>query len=203
METALDSRKKSLVERLTDVYARGGMELAAFEAALSRITDSASDGELAAEAAALGLGLSAPAGAPGPDAEELIERGCTSGTIREEGEWIKARKYRYKLVSSYLILDFRAYELSAGIRVEIELAAVSANVRLLLPRGFSVEDRIEGRISSVVRNAKDEERGASNVVVLSGTIQSSTVRAVRMVPKPPRVSLWARWRARRRRLASR
>ena len=49
-------------------------------------------------------------------------------------------------------------------------------MKLIVPEGFEVEDRFSERISSVVRNKPKGSSYGDNIVVLAGSLRSSTVR---------------------------
>jgi hypothetical protein len=125
--------------------------------------------------------------------EELIELGCSSGSIKRSGAWVSARRYRIKVVSSSVSLDFGAYAGESGMRVEIESHATSSAIKLILPRGFRVEDRVSSRISSTVRCDGFDE--GDNLVILSGSLVSSTIRARSSEDEQKRRAFWAGLRA--------
>jgi hypothetical protein len=172
-DSTLERDKDALIRAMTDSYARGGMEMAGFERAVTRVSACADRAALAEEAASLGLALSAAA-REGP--AEAIELDCASGSIRKEGDWVKARRYRMRLQSSSARLDFRAYDSARGFDLEIGLEARSSVVRLVVPPGFEVEDRFSERISSGVRNRPKGEACCGNRIVLTGSLKSSVVK---------------------------
>jgi len=180
-EPKLEDEKDKLISALTDAYAQGRMDMAAFERSVTRISASVDRSALEGEAAALGLALSQPARdlrpasalSPAHDAEVL--RG-TSGSIRKEGDWVRARRYRLELKASSARLDLSDYECERGFRLEIELDAVSSSLRLIVPRGFEVEDRISDNRSSSVRNRPKGDAFGDNRVLITGALRSSVVK---------------------------
>jgi hypothetical protein len=188
----LEAEKDAIIDRITVAYSKGEMELAAFELAVARISGCADGAALAAEASKLGLDLRART-VPLP-AEELIELGCRSGSIKKSGTWVSARHYRITVVSSWVVLDFSAYEGSSGMRVEIEPIATSSQIKLILPRGFRVEDRVAHRTSSSIRCDGFDE--GDNLVIVSGSLVSSTVKARSAEEERERRAFWARVKAR-------
>jgi hypothetical protein len=176
--SGFEGEKQRLIEAATDAYSRGAMEMEGFENAVVRISASRDPATLAAEAAALGIGR------PGPDARafampdeaDLVELACVSGSIRQEGEWLRAGRYRLFLKSSSARLDLRAYEGRRGFRLLVELDAISSSLRIEVPEGFEVQDRIAERQSSTVRNKPKSPIYDDCLVVLAGSIRSSTVK---------------------------
>jgi hypothetical protein len=184
--SGFDAEKDRLIDAITDAYSQGSMEMSSFERAVTRITASPDSASLAVEASALGLALSLPerdfGEGPGaramdmPESLDLVEITCVSGRLRQEGEWVKAGRYRLFLKSSSARLDLREYEGRRGFRLLIELEAVSSSLRIDVPEGFEVEDRIAERQSSTLRNKPKSSIYDDAVVVLSGSIRSSTIR---------------------------
>jgi hypothetical protein len=180
-EPDLEEAKDRLIQAITDIYSRGGMDMSSFERSVTRITASGDRSALVAEAEALGLALpQAPAAASSSAAPmayaDAVELSCVSGSLRQDGEWVKAERYRLYLKSSSARLDFEEYEGARGFRLFIELEAISSSIRIKVPKGFEVEDRISERKSSTVRNKPKDEAYGDNLIVLSGSIGSSTVR---------------------------
>jgi hypothetical protein len=178
--TGFEGDKDRLIDAITDAYSRGAMEMAAFERAVTRITASADEAALVAEAAALGLALPVPArdarAMPESVGLDLVELVCVSGSLKQEGEWVKAERYRLFLKSSSARLDLREYEGRRDFRLFIELEAISSSLRIDVPEGFEVEDRISQRQSSDIRNKPKSAVYDDCLVVLSGSIRSSTIR---------------------------
>lgn len=179
---SLERQKDKVIQELTTLYSRGDMDLPAFETAVVRVNACADDGALMAvarshmdEARALGaLSVRGDAALPAEKAE--VELSCVSGSIRKSGEWVDARRYKLALRSSSVRLDLSSYAGTEGFRLELDLAAVSSVVALILPAGFSVEDRLSGRVSSSFR---DKPRGGAfgdNRVIVTGAVQSSVVK---------------------------
>jgi hypothetical protein len=179
-DKALDAAKDRLINEITDAYSRGGMEMGAFERAVTRISASPDAGVLADEASA--LGFARPAGESGSSTRsveleaELVELSCVSGKLRLEGEWVKAERYRLYLKSASARLDLREYEGRRGFRLYIELEAISSSIRIELPEGFELQDRLSERTSSTVRNKPKSSVYDDCIVLLSGSIRSSTLR---------------------------
>jgi hypothetical protein len=171
MGSSLEDEKDAAIRVLTEEYASGDMDMAAFEGAVMKIGASPDHGALAVVAASLGI-EPPPRDAP-PAAVELV---CVSGHIRKAGEWVKARAYRLSLKSSSARLDFRAYEGARGLRLAVDLDAVSSSLRLIVPAGFEVEDSFSDRTSSVVRNDPRGGEAVVNRVVLTGRLKSSVVK---------------------------
>jgi hypothetical protein len=178
--TGFEGDKDRLIDAITDAYSRGAMEMSAFERAVTRITASPDEAALAAEASALGLTLPVQGrdarAMPEPVGLDLVELVCVSGSLKQEGEWVKAQRYRLFLKSSSARLDLREYEGRRGFRLFIELEAISSSLRIDVPEGFEVEDRISQRQSSDIRNKPKSSVYDDCIVVLSGSIRSSTVR---------------------------
>lgn len=186
----LDSAKDRLIEAMTDAYSRGAMEDSSFERAVTRITASEDLEVLASEASALGLSLARPEARAGAQPEarreprsgsheyeaDLAEIVCVSGRIREEGEWVRAERYRLCLKSSSARLDLRGYEGRRGFRLFLELDMVSSSLRLELPEGFELSDRIAERRSSTLRNEPRSALYDDCIVELSGSIASSRIK---------------------------
>jgi hypothetical protein len=194
MERSLEDEKDAAIRVLTEDYARGGMDMAAFERAVIRIGASADRGALATEAAALGIAAPilareaaepARGAEPGEPPSAAIELACVSASLRKSGDWVKSRSYRLSLKSSSARLDLGAYAGARGMRLAIEVEAVSSSLRLIVPPGFEVEDGFAERTSSVVRN---DPRGgeAINLVLLGGRLKSSTVKVKYLKAKPAR-----------------
>jgi hypothetical protein len=179
-DKALDAAKDRLINEITEAYSRGGMEMGAFERAVTRITASPDAGALAGEASA--LGFARPAWQPGASPRsaeleaDLVELSCVSGKLKLEGEWVKAERYSLYLKSSSARLDLREYEGKRGFRLFIELEAISSSIRIELPEGFEVQDRLSERTSSTVRNRPKSSIYDDCIVLLSGSIRSSTLR---------------------------
>jgi hypothetical protein len=180
-ETRLEDEKDALISILTDAYAKGSMDMAAFESSVTRISASADRLALQAEASALGLAMPRPVLDPSR-AADLAPRGtaeelrCVSGSIRKEGDWIRSRRYRMELKSASARLDLRDYEGTKGFRLELELEAVSSTVKIIVPRGFEVEDRFADARSSTVRNKPRGEARCDSLILLTGALRSSTVK---------------------------
>jgi hypothetical protein len=189
-ETELEREKDAAIGQLTDAYAQGGMDMAGFERAATRLSACGDSGSLDLEARALGLDMEAlrAAIARSPEAHapearttdavsrEAVQLECVSGSVRKVGTWVKSSLYRLGLKSSTARLDLREYEGAKGFRLVIEIAAQSSSVKLIVPEGFEVEDRFSERISSVVRNKPKGPSYGDNIVVLAGSLRSSTVR---------------------------
>jgi hypothetical protein len=158
-DSGFEADKDRLIEAVTRAYSRGSMDLAEFERAVARIT---ADPEARA--------MEAPASL------DLVELACVSGKLRQEGEWVRAERYRLYLKSSSARLDLREYEGRRGFRLLVELDLASSNLKLIVPEGFEVEDRIAERQSSTVRNRPRSLVYDDCVVTLSGSIRSSNVR---------------------------
>lgn len=182
-DKALEAAKDELINAMTEAYSRGAMEVSAFERAVTRITASHDAEVLASEASALGLALArsgAESGSrrlPLEHEADLAEISCVNGKLRQEGEWVKSERYRLYLKSSSARLDLRAYEGRRGFRLFIELEAISSSLRLELPDGFELSDRISERRSSMLRNKPKGPVYDDCLVVLSGSLVSSTVKA--------------------------
>ena len=180
----LDAGKDELIDAVTEAYARGAMETAAFERAVARITAAADPAALAVETAALGIALPQAAAAPGSGAsplphtgsEDLVELACVSGNIKENGEWVRASRYRLYLKSSNCALDLLEYEGRPGFRLLIELDLISSNLRIVVPEGFEIDDRIAERRSSTIRNKPKSEIYDDCVVTLAGSLRSSNLK---------------------------
>ena len=194
-ETQFEREKDAAIGALTDAYAQGGMDMAGFERAVTRVSACGDSGALELEAKALGLDMAALRGAmakraaaspavrdpgaiPGSFsvADEAVQLDCVSGSVRKIGAWVKSGLYRLRLKSSAARLDLREYEGARGFRLAVEIEAQSSSVKLIVPEGFEVEDRFSERMSSVVRNRPKGPGYGDNLVVLSGSLRSSTVR---------------------------
>lgn len=184
----LDGQKDKIIQELTTLYSRGDMDLPSFETAVVRVNASADLVALLAEARAhmgdaraleaLSPRATAPrATAPSPAETSAVELSCVSGSIRKSGAWVDARRYRLALKSSVARLDFSSYAGAEGFRFELELEAVSSSIILILPAGFSVDDRLSGRVSSSFRDKPKGEAFGDNRLVVSGDIRSSVVKA--------------------------
>lgn len=177
---ALETAKDELIDAMTEAYSRGAMEVSAFERAVARIAASPDAEALAAEATALGFATSgAESRSRTPPFEyeaDLVELSCVSGSLKLEGEWVKAERYRLYLKSSSARLDLREYEGRRGFRLLIELEAVSSSLRLDLPEGFELSDRISERRSSTLRNKPKGTIYDDCVVALAGSLVSSTLK---------------------------
>ena len=176
----LESEKDALIQSITDGFSRGAIEMGAFERAVTRISACSDSKALALEAESLGIALPPVASIAG-EAElappsEAIGLDCVSGSVRKSGLWVKSRRYRLALKSANVRLDLREYEGSRGFRLLVELDARSSSLRLIVPEGFEVEDRFSERVSSTVRNKPKESGYGDNLVVLTGSLSSSTVR---------------------------
>jgi hypothetical protein len=184
METSLESERDALIQIVSEDYSRGAMEMPAFELAVTRLNACADRGALEIEANALGLSMPVPRAATQGlsrqvqgEVTEAVELTCVSGNIRNTGDWVKARHYKLALKSSNARLDLREYEGARGFLLEIDVDAISSNVRLIVPKGFEVEERFSERVSSTVRNKpKRGSAGGSNLVILTGYLRSSSVR---------------------------
>jgi hypothetical protein len=181
-EPGLEEAKDSLIQSITDVYARGDMDMPAFERAVTRIHASGDRQVLAVEAEALGLALPVPVpepqrrSAPPALASPCVELSCVSGNIRKAGDWVRSRAYKLELKSSNARLDLMEYEGSRGFRLAIEVDALSSSLRLTVPKGFEVEERFSESRSSVVRNKAKDGSFGDNLIVLMGYLRSSTVK---------------------------
>jgi hypothetical protein len=187
-DAGFEAEKERLIDAITDAYSRGEIEMPAFERAVGRITMSPDSSVLAVEAAAfgpaLGPALVPPARNSGDfgtsiatasDALDLVELACVSGSLRQEGEWVRAERYRLYLKSSSVRLDLREYEGRRRFRLHIELDATSSSLRIYLPEGFELQDRISERQSSTVRNKPKSSVYDDCIVLLTGSIRSSTI----------------------------
>jgi hypothetical protein len=181
-EPGFEESREALIQKITDIYSRGGMDMDAFERAVTRIHASGDRNSLATEAATLGLELPRAElelrGRPAMlrAASEPLELSCVSGNIRKVGDWVKARRYTLALKSSSARLDLCQYDGESGFRLFLDIDAVSSNLRLVVPEGFEVEDRLGDNVSSTVRNKPKGESYGDNIVVLSGSIRSSVVK---------------------------
>jgi hypothetical protein len=179
-EPGLEETKDGIIGTITEAYARGDMDMPSFERAVTRIHASGDRRALAVEAAALGLALPEPAPEPRAGREiaalGAVELSCVSGSLRQEGDWVKSRRYVLSLKSSSARLDLREYEAARGFRLTIDIDARSSVVRITVPKGFEVEDRFSERVSSTVRNRRRGGAFGDNLVVLTGAIRSSVVK---------------------------
>jgi hypothetical protein len=171
-EPGLEETKDAIIRTITDAYARGDLDMPAFEVAVTRIQAGVDRNALATEAAALGLVLPALA----PAVADMIELSCVSGSLRQAGDWVKARNYALALKSASARLDLREYEGARGYRLAIDIDARSSVVKIIVPRGFQVEDRFSERVSSSVRNRQKIDAYGDNLIVLTGSILSSVVK---------------------------
>jgi hypothetical protein len=183
VELSLEEEKDALIQTITDAYARGSMDMPAFERAVTRISASADRDVLASEAAALGLSSPTPRAQPPvqsssglESAADAVELTCVSGRIRKTGEWVNGSLYKLSLKSSSVRLDLREYEGVPGFRLVVDLDAISSSVRLIVPEGFEVEDRFSENSSSSVRNRLRGDVYGDNRVLLTGRIRSSVVK---------------------------
>lgn len=189
-DSTIANEREALIQLVTEAFSRGDMEMPAFERAVTRLNACADRPALEAEAGALGLSLpvvvhaETPAVATdrrlspyqaSPAPANALELSCVSGSIRMTGEWVKARAYRLFIKSSNARLDLMEYEGSRGFRLDIDIDAVSSNLRIIVPEGFEVVDQLSERVSSTVRN-KPKHASGDNLIVLTGYIRSSTVR---------------------------
>ncbi|HUX22631.1 MAG TPA: hypothetical protein VMW69_15445, partial [Spirochaetia bacterium] len=78
---------------------------------------------------------------PPPEKAQVIH--AESSSLKREGRWLDSPLVTLRGSSSNIVLDFRAYALEDNLRVEIELDCRSSNVRLVVPRGIDVIERIE------------------------------------------------------------
>jgi hypothetical protein len=179
-EPGLEEAKDELIRKITDSYARGGIDMPGFESAVTRITASGDRSSLVAEAAALGLAVPAPALDPrersAPAAADAVQLSCVSSNLRETGDWVRSRRYELALKSASARLDLREYDGVRGFRLVIDVDAVSSNLRVIVPEGFEVEDRLSERVSSTIRNRPRGESYGDNLVVITGSVRSSNVR---------------------------
>jgi|GEM_PF-1982840 len=190
--STLDAIKDRLIEGITEAYARGAMEAADFERTVTRVAAAPDAEALAAEASAFGrsMGIEIPAplenrGASPPrppipaGGGEVVELSCVGGDLREEGDWVRSGAYRISLKSSNGRLDLREYEGEPGFRLLLELDLVSSNLKLIVPEGFEVEDRISERRSSTFRDRPEGGIYDGCVVTLTGSLRSSNLRVRR------------------------
>ena len=181
-EPGLEAAKDALITTITEVYARGDMDMPAFERAVTRIHASDDRQVLAVEAEALGLAM--PALVPVPQRRSsppalssgAVELSCVSGSVRKSGDWVRSRAYKLELKSSSARLDLMQYEGSTGFRLAIDLDAISSSLRLTVPKGFEIEERFSESRSSVVRNKPKDGSFGDNLIVLMGYLRSSTVK---------------------------
>jgi ADP-dependent phosphofructokinase/glucokinase len=172
----LELEKDGLIEQITTLYSHGELDLPAFETAVTRINDCANRSLVAAEARSLRLALTPMVDdslSAGSGEEELV---CVSGTLRLKGRWVKASRYKRALKSSNARLDLSDYREARGLRLEIDLAAVSSGLRLIVPEGFEVEDHFAERVSSVVKNEPKGPSYGDNRVLIMGALRSSVVK---------------------------
>jgi hypothetical protein len=176
-DARLEDERDALIQTVTEAYSRGAIEMPAFERAVTRLSACSDRSALDVEAGLLGLAL--PVQEPPSSYPETVsgavELNCVSASVRKTGDWVKARSYKLTLKSSNARLDLREYEGARDFRLALNIDAVSSNIRLIVPKGFEVEDRFTERVSSVVRN-KSKGEGRGNVIVLAGYLRSSTVR---------------------------
>ena len=181
-DTTLDEEKDSLIQVLTDDYARGAVDIADFERSVTRINSCIDRPALEREAATLGLGTAlvalrqSPAPAPAHGPLEAIPLECVSGTIRKSGRWVQSGAYRLHVRSSSVRLDLRDYEGGRGFRLLLDIEAASSSIRITVPRGFIVEDRFTGQVSSTVRNRPKGDSYGDNRILLVGSLRSSVIK---------------------------
>jgi hypothetical protein len=196
-ESDLEMQKDALIQGITEAFSRGVMEMDEFERAASRLSACASPAALAAEASSLGLSLPvirpvaglAPAATAPPTrkvgstfpvgtalAGEAVALSCASGHIRKAGQWVRSKLYRLSLRSSSVRLDLREYAGARGFRLSLDIDAISSVVRLVVPRGFEVEEDFAERHSSVVKNRPRDGAYGDNLVLLTGSLKSSVVK---------------------------
>ncbi|MGO8693223.1 MAG: hypothetical protein ACLQMF_06060 [Rectinemataceae bacterium] len=181
-DAKLESEKDALIQAITEVYAHGGLDMAAFEGAVTRISACPDSRALATEVETLGLGmpLVLPAVADrrlaSAPQREAIQLDCVSSSISKSGDWVASGSYCVRLKSSSARLDLREYEGAKGFRLVIEVEATSSVLSLTVPRGFQVEDRFSERVSSAVRNRPRGESYDDNRIVLTGNLRSSVVK---------------------------
>ncbi len=189
----LESGKDAVIQAVTEIYARGGMDMPAFERSVAALSACGDLEALQAEAGALGIDAQAvmralapaqpraPAARPesalaaGPP-EGAIRLECVSGNLRQEGQWVRASAYELRLKSSSARLDLREYEDASGLRLVLDIDAQSSTIRLTVPRGFEVQDRLSERVSSSVHNKAKESPFGGNLVVLEGRLRSSVLK---------------------------
>lgn len=178
----LEKEKDVIIQTMTNVYARGDIDMSAFERAVTRISACSDPRSLEIEAKALGLELPlAPIATAEARAElelprDAVQLDCVSGNIRKSGDWVKSGSYLIRLKSSSTRLDLREYEGARGFRLHIEIEAASSVVKLTVPKGFEVEDRFTERVSSTVQNKPRGESYGGNFIVLTGSLRSSVVK---------------------------
>jgi hypothetical protein len=191
-DSRFEGKKDAIIGTITEAFARGDMEMPAFEAAVTKINASPDETALAATAAELGIALPAPLAQPDPaaapvafssasspspaSADAPIDLACRSSNLRKIGDWLRSRHYRLALQSSNARLDLGEYEGVRGLRLLVEVEAASSNLKLIVPAGFRVEDRFAENSSSNVRNRPKDAPYGDNVVVLMGSLRSSNVR---------------------------
>ena len=171
----LEGDKNALIQVITDAYVHGEMDVTLFEGAVSRITATKDESTLAVEAASLGLSFPAFVTAGSPSLGEPIDLDCGSASIRKMGDWLRSSRYRLKLRSSSVRLDLRDYADARNFHLDLEIVAVSSSIKLIVPRGFEVEDRIEDQQSSVVRNRPRGAASGTQLIRIRGSLRSSTL----------------------------
>lgn len=203
---ALEAGRERAIQLLTDRFADDTLTVEEFEERLDRMyratTPMALDvivRDLVAPppGAALAQAPRAPA-YPSPDDRPPQRRLLAfMSETRKTGRWVVSRRLDVSAIMSDLFLDLRDAQLPPGL-CEIDLTAVMANVKVLVPPGVIVEGLLTSVMAAVGNDAEDDGRLPANAirVRLTGVAFMAEVR-VRVAPsgEPPRQA----WRHARRR----
>lgn len=207
----LDAARERAIRILTDRFADDTLTVEEFEARLDRMYKAGSTAELDAITGDLAL---VPAAGAGTAVEPLASRRLTTyqdigdrpplrrvlslmSETRHTGRLIVPRRLDVRAIMSDLMLDLRDAALPSGF-CEIDVVAVMANVRVLVPPGVIVEGTTTAFMAAASNDAEDDgtlPAGATRVR-LTGVAVMAEVRVRVAPPGEPAGRAWKQARQR-------
>ena len=190
-----DARERA-IRVLTDRYADDTLSTGEFEARLDRLYGTATPAAVAALTADLWNAAPRPVAAPAPPpapaawTERML---CVFAERHMEGRWTPGPRFEAMAVMSELTLDLR--QAALGACCEIDVQAVMASVRILLPPGATLDVQAGAVMGSGVDATTAAAPGQGPRILLRGISIMAEV-AVRRAPAelPPDAPFKLAWR---------
>jgi len=209
---ALDAARERAIKLLTDRFADDTLTVEEFEVRLDRMYQAATPAELDALMGDLVSGGVRPAGAPGvvpqpaggarpypaPGETPALRRMlAVMSETKQGGYWIVPRRLDVFAFMGEVFLDLRDAALPPGF-CEIEVVAIMANVKVLVPPGVIVEGLLTSIMAAFGNDAEDDGRlpGSALRVRLTGLALMAEVRVRVAPPGEPAKRAWRQARHR-------
>lgn len=200
---SLEQERERIVEALSAHFAADHLSTQELEARFERTYRARTTEELRNVTAGLpALAQPARPPAPRPTAPSIGRNPVTGerrytaimSTLRKEGEWTPNRRTVLLAVMSEARIDLRDATF-VDREIQIEVKAVMADVRILVPPGVTVEcdgEAVMGEFSARQDNARQDPDAPR--VLVSGTAIMSRVSVETRLPGESRLAAWRRSR---------